>query len=105
MNEREYGLNANANELLSAIQELDEKNGWRDLGLLLAKTGPETFLRMLKKVPWDEIDRLLYNDSKIQAIKLYRDRNGCGLKEAKDAVNQRCDTLGISPKLHNRDVA
>lgn len=34
----------------------------------------------------DEIIRLLADGQKIAAIKLYRERTGAGLKEAKDAV-------------------
>ena len=37
--------------------------------------------------PWlAEVRALAANDQKIQAIKLYRERTGVGLKEAKDAV-------------------
>ncbi|MFD6161530.1 ribosomal protein L7/L12 [Nocardia sp. NPDC060256] len=38
---------------------------------------------------WAEIDTLLLHDKKIQAIKLYRELTGAGLKEAKDAVESR----------------
>lgn len=36
-----------------------------------------------------EIDALLAQDKKIHAIKRYRELTGCGLKEAKDAVERR----------------
>ncbi|MEU7765511.1 50S ribosomal protein L7/L12 [Nocardia sp. NPDC049190] len=36
-----------------------------------------------------EIDALLAQGKKIQAIKRYRELTGCGLKEAKDAVEWR----------------
>ncbi|QOV36983.1 ribosomal protein L7/L12 [Streptomyces ferrugineus] len=36
----------------------------------------------------DEVVALLRDDKKIQAIKLYREITGVGLKEAKDAVEQ-----------------
>ncbi|HEY1785770.1 MAG TPA: ribosomal protein L7/L12 [Pirellulales bacterium] len=36
----------------------------------------------------DEIRRLLANDRKIDAIKLYRQKTGLGLKEAKDWIEQ-----------------
>ncbi|WP_107654768.1 ribosomal protein bL12 [Nocardia suismassiliense] len=36
-----------------------------------------------------EIDALLADGKKIHAIKRYRELTGCGLKEAKDAVEQR----------------
>ena len=38
---------------------------------------------------WDDIDELLREGKKINAIKLYRDRFGTGLKESKDAVDNR----------------
>ncbi|WP_280263102.1 ribosomal protein bL12 [Nocardia abscessus] len=36
-----------------------------------------------------EIDALLVQGKKIHAIKRYRELTGCGLKEAKDAVERR----------------
>ncbi|WP_174189582.1 ribosomal protein L7/L12 [Nocardia barduliensis] len=36
-----------------------------------------------------EIDALIMQGKKIQAIKRYRELTGCGLKEAKDAVERR----------------
>lgn len=38
---------------------------------------------------WAEIDALLLHDKKIHAIKRYRELTGAGLREAKDAVEQR----------------
>ena len=38
---------------------------------------------------WDDIDELLREGKKINAIKLYRERNGTSLKESKDAVDNR----------------
>ena len=38
-------------------------------------------------VDLDEINELLLQDKKIDAIKLYRERTGVGLKEAKDAID------------------
>src|SRR5262245_58487536 len=35
----------------------------------------------------DEVKRLVAAGEKIEAIKLYREIHGCGLKEAKDAVD------------------
>ncbi|WP_280408724.1 ribosomal protein bL12 [Nocardia brasiliensis] len=37
---------------------------------------------------WAEIDDLLVQGKKIQAIKRYRELTGAGLKDAKDAVEQ-----------------
>ncbi|MFI6998996.1 ribosomal protein L7/L12 [Nocardia sp. NPDC050175] len=38
---------------------------------------------------WVEIDAILADGKKIQAIKRYRELTGAGLKEAKDAVERR----------------
>ena len=43
---------------------------------------------------WDHIDELLREGKKINAIKLYRERNDTGLKESKDAIDDRCEKLG-----------
>ncbi len=94
--------NVNAEELLNVVQKLDDTDGWRDLGMKLAKASPETLYRLTKTVPWSEIDHMLYEGGrgKIQAIKLYRDRmNIVSLKEAKAAIDQRCEQLGIKSLL------
>ena len=44
---------------------------------------------------WDDIDELLREGKKINAIKLYRERNGTGLRESKDAIDDRCTKLGL----------
>ena len=38
---------------------------------------------------WDDIDEFLREGKKINAIKLYRERFGTGLKESKEAVDNR----------------
>ena len=38
---------------------------------------------------WDEIDEFLRQGQKINAIKLYRETFGAGLKESKDAIENR----------------
>jgi ribosomal protein L7/L12 len=38
---------------------------------------------------WAEVDRLLSEKKKIEAIKVLREASGLGLKQAKDAVEQR----------------
>lgn len=43
----------------------------------------------------DGIDDLLARGRKIQAIKLYREQTGVGLKEAKDAVEARARLRGL----------
>ncbi|MBO0794564.1 MAG: ribosomal protein L7/L12 [Ktedonobacteraceae bacterium] len=56
----------------------------RELGLeekaqdALANAGPEL----------SEIYRYLQSGNKIMAVKIYREQTGCGLKEAKDAVDR-----------------
>ena len=43
---------------------------------------------------WDDIDELLREGKKINAIKLYRERNGTQLRESKDAIDDRYEKLG-----------
>jgi ribosomal protein L7/L12 len=53
-------------------------------GTLALETGAQT-----QPVPQDlqaQIDELLRSGNKIEAIKIYREATGCGLKEAKDVV-------------------
>jgi ribosomal protein L7/L12 len=38
---------------------------------------------------WADVDRLLSEKKKIEAIKVLREASGLGLKQAKDAVEQR----------------
>ena len=45
-----------------------------------------------------ELLSLLGRGEKIQAIKLYRERTGVGLKEAKDAVEALAQRHGLTPK-------
>ncbi|MEV4239996.1 MULTISPECIES: ribosomal protein L7/L12 [unclassified Nocardia] len=40
-------------------------------------------------MPYDEIDELIRQGKKIHAIKLYRTLTGRGLREAKDAIEER----------------
>ena len=46
----------------------------------------------------DELDGLLRGKRKIEAVKLYRERAGCGLKDAKDAVEARAVELGLQSR-------
>ena len=41
---------------------------------------------------------LMQDGQKIQAIKFYRERTGCGLKQAKDAVEAVAREHGVAPK-------
>ncbi|GAA2503128.1 ribosomal protein L7/L12 [Streptomyces longisporus] len=53
------------------------------LDLVLAHLG------LTEPEPWsDEVNALLREGKKIQAIKVYREATGAGLKEAKDAVDK-----------------
>jgi len=46
-------------------------------------------LGLREREPWsDEVDALLREGKKIQAIKVYREATGAGLKEAKEAVDK-----------------
>ncbi|NUQ99530.1 MAG: hypothetical protein HOY79_24250 [Streptomyces sp.] len=46
-------------------------------------------LGLTEAEPWsDEVNALLRDGKKIQAIKVYREATGAGLKEAKDAVDK-----------------
>ncbi|MBF6224092.1 ribosomal protein L7/L12 [Nocardia abscessus] len=55
--------------------------------------GIEAPVRAVPSVPrgdgMAEVDALLLQGKKIHAIKRYRELTGCGLKEAKDAVERR----------------
>ena len=44
--------------------------------------------------PTADVESLVRGGQMIEAIKLYRAQTGCGLKEAKDAVDALRDTLG-----------
>jgi ribosomal protein L7/L12 len=46
----------------------------------------------------DQIDSLLRAKKKIAAVKLYRDRANCQLKDAKDAVELRAVALGLQSR-------
>jgi ribosomal protein L7/L12 len=46
------------------------------------------------QVFWSEVDDLIRQGQKIQAIKRYRQQFGCGLKDAKDAIDQRAIRIG-----------
>ncbi|MFF4800058.1 ribosomal protein L7/L12 [Streptomyces sp. NPDC001351] len=53
------------------------------LDLILAHLG------LTEPEPWsDEVNALVRDGKKIQAIKVYREATGAGLKEAKDAVDK-----------------
>lgn len=53
---------------------------------------------------WKEIERAISNNSKIEAIKLYREATGQGLKESKDFIDdafeqiKKDDPYKIGPK-------
>jgi ribosomal protein L7/L12 len=71
------------------------------VGLEEAKSTVERYDPIVKKLDvlsppsfdsitdWSEIDGLLEQGDKIGAIKLYRQKTGCDLKEAKDAIDIR----------------
>lgn len=90
-----------AGKKIEAIKAYMELSG---VGLEEAKNAVERYdpiLQRLAPAPsppsfdsitdWTEIDQLLEEGDKIGAIKLYREKTGCGLKEAKDAIDIRDD--------------
>lgn len=75
------------------------------LGLAEAKEFVEGLGRDARNVPGDgadegndEVDRLLVARKKIDAVRAYRDVAGCGLKEAKDAIELRAVELGLQSR-------
>ncbi len=108
------GAATNANDVLSdlirrgqkieAIKLFREQTG---VGLAEAKAAVEALERGETLVPPptrpqsisdEEVVTALENGGKIGAIKLYRERTGVGLKEAKDAVEALAARHGIVPK-------
>jgi ribosomal protein L7/L12 len=77
--------------MIEAIQLVREQTG---CGLAEAKAAVEKLQRGERVAPeqsaggvTDEIRELVRSGRKIEAIKIYRERTGAGLKEAKDAVD------------------
>ena len=46
----------------------------------------------------DEVIRLLQAGSKIPAVRVYKNATGCGLKQAKEAVESIAEEMGIESK-------
>ena len=46
-----------------------------------------------------EVDALLHQGRFVEAIRLYRSRNGVDLKGSKDAIEARARELGLEPNL------
>ena len=67
------------------------------LVVALASEYPDIFLRLTGKIVdsdiWSTVDPHIHAERKINAIKEYRTITGCGLKEAKDAVEARIEHL------------
>jgi len=93
----DQNLNAELRALLQAGHKLEAIKRYREAtgaGLAAAKEAVEALERgtpLGEEEPADasldmQIAALLRQGKKIQAIKLYRERMGVGLKEAKDAV-------------------
>jgi hypothetical protein len=77
-------------------------NAWK-LITELAYQNPAKFVSFVKEVSndlfkWGTIDEMLRTGPhrKIPAIKKYREKTGEGLKEAKKAIEERMDKLGMS---------
>ena len=59
----------------------------------MAENEPITTFSSLDREVVQEIQQLLCEHRKIQAIKLYRENQNVGLKEAKDAIDKEFDFL------------
>jgi len=75
-------------ELISRIIKLEQK-----VSLILRQLGIDE-QAVSEAPPDDEIARLLIKGNLIEAIKVYRERTGVGLAEAKLAVEQMKAQLG-----------
>ena len=75
-------------ELMSRIIKLEQK-----VSLILRQLGIDEEA-VSEAPPDDEITRLLIKGNLIEAIKVYRQRTGVGLAEAKQAVEQMKAQLG-----------
>ena len=106
------GLGAVA-DLLRSGQKIEAIKRYRELvgvGLKEAKDAVEAMERgeavpvaPLVSAPTASVHDLLREGRKIEAIKLYREQSGLGLKEAKDAVEAMelgGQALGAPPPLH-----
>lgn len=47
----------------------------------------------IKADTWKEIEKLISNDRKIEAIKLYREETGQGLKESKEFIDDAFEQI------------
>ena len=61
----------------------------------LAKQYPDVFLAITRPAWMEQVDVLLREGLKVDAIKLWRGETGSGLREAKDAVDLRAQELGV----------
>jgi ribosomal protein L7/L12 len=83
-----HGRLRNLEKQIAALSRIDSK-----LDLLLKHDGIE--YAPYKNLPRDVMEALK-RDEKIQAIKLYRDATGVGLKEAKDIIEAAQRQAGIA---------
>jgi hypothetical protein len=67
----------------------------RKLDMLLNRSGMDNIygLSVVRTMPTPDIEALLRQGKKIQAIKVYREQTGMGLKESKDAVEEMARLL------------
>jgi ribosomal protein L7/L12 len=86
---------------IAAIKRYREETG---VGLAEAKAAVESLdvddsfterIRLDESGLTDQIVGLLGRGEKLAAVKLYRDQSGCGLKEAKEAVDRIGEQNGI----------
>lgn len=76
-------LEAAVAELQRRVAELEAGSGAQQSGQV-SDAGQDPW----SVPPWPEVVRLLNADRKIEAIKVYREHTGVGLKEAKDVVEE-----------------
>ncbi|HUR37229.1 MAG TPA: ribosomal protein L7/L12 [Terriglobales bacterium] len=95
-------------DLITQGRKIEAIKAYRDatgVGLEEAKNAVEHYQPLMERMgiapvvnlpdwaeqDWAEIDALLEAGNKIEAIKLYRQKTGCDLKEAKNAIDIRDD--------------
>lgn len=106
----QLGADASPEELLRAGKKIEAIKRYRELtglGLKEAKDAVEAMesgrssslppkSALLRQVHDSEIEAQIRSGHMIDAIKLYREKNGVGLKEAKDAVEAWRDRIRAS---------
>lgn len=77
-------LEATVAELQRRVAQLEAATGAQQPAAPVADAAQDPW----SVPPWPDVVRLLNADRKIEAIKVYREQTGVGLKEAKDVVDE-----------------